>query len=358
MVFNASVLGLARVQRGAYGDAVTAWQRFLQAMNFPVGAIDGDFGRATDAATKAYQTKNGLPPTGALDTATYQIALKQGFIFYVANLTAARLLQALNFGFDEVRDLQRVLNEMASLKPLLQLDADFGVSSTRGLVQAYKQFDTTFRTTLGQKLSDKTKQKLGTDLEPVLDILAEFARRLRQRLSGSDWVKFRPASASIDDLASPFRQRVRAFEKALRDAGATIEITNTLRPLERVHLMHYSYKVSAKTIDPRDVPGFPGIEIDWMHYTVDLAVKAAQEMVKAYDIAYPPALRSRHTDGLAIDWYIEWKDVLTVKDATGKIVTIGKPSNSFDNEALWAVGATYGVIKLPSDAPHWSIDGH
>ena len=28
------------------------------------------------------------------------------------------------------------------------------------------------------------------------------------------------------------------------------------------------------------------------------------------------------------------------------------------NHELWAVGATYGVLKLPSDPPHWSSTGH
>ncbi|MBD2328189.1 peptidoglycan-binding protein [Alkalinema sp. FACHB-956] len=358
MAFNATVLGLVQIRRGSYGEPVAAWQKFLQANGLPVGTADGDFGRATETATRTYQTTSKLPVTGVVDAATYQTALKQGFIFYVANLTAARLLQALNYGLDETIDLQKTLNETAGLKPALKLDGDFGANSTRALIQAYKQLEPTFLATLAQKLSDKTKKKLGTDFEPGLNILTEFSRRLRQRLSGPEWVKFRPASVSIDDLASPFRQRVRAFDKALRDAGAAIEINNTLRPLERVHLMHYSYKVFVKTLDPRDVPTFPGIEIDWMHYTVDLAVKAAEVMVRTYDIAYPPALRSNHTLGYAIDWYIEWKDTLKIQDANGKIVTITKPTNSFDNQQLWDVGATYGVYKLPSDAPHWSIDGY
>jgi Putative peptidoglycan binding domain len=357
MVFNARVLGLVQIQRGSFGAGVVSWQQFLQANGFPVGTADGDFGRATETATRNYQTRNKLPVTGIVNIATYQTALSQGFIYYVPNLTTARLLQALNYGNPEARDLQRVLNEAGSLRPALRLDGDFGVNSTRGMVEVYRRLDTGFRSAIAQRLSAKTKQVLAASLEPGLDVLTEFTKRLRTRLSGTEWFQFRRASASIDDLASPFRQRVRNFEKALQEAGATVEVTNTLRPPERVHLMHYSYRVGAKQIDPRDVPFFPGVEIDWMHYTLDLAIQAAKDMVKTYDIAYPPALRSRHTEGLAIDWYIEWKDDLKIKDASGRLVTIGKPNNSFDNEQLWDVGETYGVIKLPSDPPHWSIDG-
>ena len=41
-----------------------------------------------------------------------------------------------------------------------------------------------------------------------------------------------------------------------------------------------------------------------------------------------------------------------VMNGTGKIVTI-------DNEKdLYTLGATYGVVKLVKDKPHWSDDGH
>ena len=61
MVFNASVLGLAPIQRGTQNDLALAWQRFLRDKSLPVGTPDGDFGKATDAATRTYQTNNKLP---------------------------------------------------------------------------------------------------------------------------------------------------------------------------------------------------------------------------------------------------------------------------------------------------------
>lgn len=358
MVFNASVLGLTPIKTGSKGDTALAWQRFLRDQKFPVGTPDGDFGRATDAATRTYQTQNKLPVTGIVDVATYQVALQQNFIFYVANLTAGRLLQALNYGAEEVKDLQRSLTAIGKLQPILQPDGAFGANSTRGMVEVYKRLDTKFRSTLAQQLSAATKKKLGAGFEPGLDIITEFSRRLRLRLSGKEWFEFKRASSSLDDLASPFRQKARAFMKAMQDAGATITINNTLRPPERVHLMHYSYRISAEGMAPQNVPAMPGVNIDWVHYTPELSVRMAREMVEAYDIAFRPALQSNHTLGYAVDWEIEWTKPLKIKDANGEIVEIAGPGEGWNNEDLWAVGETYEVYKLPADAPHWSIDGY
>jgi Putative peptidoglycan binding domain len=357
MAFNASVLGLTQIQRGSKGDVALAWQRFLRDKSLPVGTPDGDFGKASEAATKTYQTQNKLAVTGIVDVPTYQVALQQNFIFYVANLTAAQLLKALNYGIEEVKDLQKSLTTIGKLQPVLQPDGAFGGNSTRGMVEVYKRLDTKFRSTLALQLSAATKKKLGTDFDPGLDILTEFSRRLRVRLSGKEWVEFKRASSSLDDLASPFRQKAQAFIKAVKDAGAIVKINNTLRPPERVHLMHYSYRVSEEGLAPQNVPAMPGVNIDWVHYTPQLSVKMAEEMVTAYDIAFRPALRSNHTIGCAIDCEIEWTKPLKVKDANGEIVEIDGPGEGWENEDLWAVGETYDVYKLPADAPHWSIDG-
>ena len=358
MAFNPRPLKLSPIQKGSSGAAVVAWQRFLQDGGFPIGAADGDFGNVTDIATRRYQEKNGLVADGAVGPGTYTKALTQGFIFYVPYLTAATLLECLNFGDAQVKDLQQSLNAIAKLTPPLTIDGDFGLTSTRGLAEAYRQLDVKFQPALVQQLSPSTKQKLALDFNPALDVFSEYARRLRQRLSGPHWVKYFPPGTSIDDLASPFRQKVQAFEKALRAAGATIEISNTLRPPERVYLMHYSSSIVRGDMTPYDVPSRAGVDISWVHYTNATAMQAAQQMVDAYDIAYPPALQSRHTQGLAIDWLITWQGTLNVKNANGRMVSIGTPRSSYENSVLWDVGETYGVIKLTSDPPHWSSDGH
>ncbi len=365
MAFNASVLGLATIRQGSQGSIVESWQRFLQSKKYQVGAIDGSFGKATDTATRNYQTKNQLGADGVVGLKTFQFAMGEGFVYYVPNLTSTLLLQAMNFGLNELKDLQAALNTILTVKPEpkypnrppLKVDGKFGAGSTLAMIEVYRQLDTKFRDMLVQRLPDRTKDKLGADFNLAMDTLTEFTRRQRLRLSGPEWVKQYTASTSLEDLSFPFRQYAQEFETALQAAGATIEVANTYRPPERAHLMHFCVLVANRSIAPANVPPFAGVEIDWAHYTNDLAVWWADKMATAYDIAYPPALRSNHTIGRAIDWYVEWKGTLKVKDIDGNIVEIGEPRNSFDNDKLWDVGATYGVYKLPSDPPHWSLDG-
>lgn len=359
MPFKISALKLPVLRRGSTGVAVGAWQRFLQDQNFPIGAVDNGFGSVTERVTRDYQQKNGLVADGIVGNASYTRALSQGFIFRVANLTSAMLLEYLNFGNPEVRDLQQDLNTIGRLNPPLVVDGNFGLRSVKGLAETYKIVDVNFRSRLDAQLSAATKQKLGNDYAPALEILTEYARRQRFRLSGAHWVRFFPASNSIDDLASPFRQRVRAFEKALRDAGADIVITNTYRPPERAYMMHYAVQLNNRDFAPWEVPAMIGVDIDWVHYTDAASYQAAREMVMAFDIgSNPAALRSRHTQALAIDWGITWQDTLRIRDANGNLVTITTPRNGDENPRLWDVGASYGVYKLPYDPPHWSVDGY
>lgn len=85
---------------------------------------------------------------------------------------------------------------------------------------------------------------------------------------------------------------------------------------------------------------------------------AAAAMVRAYGIVFAPALSSRHTDGFAVDMTISWPGSLTINNVLGGPVTIAaQPANGM-NPALHSVGATCGVIKLISDPPYRSSDGH
>jgi hypothetical protein len=55
---------------------------------------------------------------------------------------------------------------------------------------------------------------------------------------------------------------------------------------------------------------------------------------------------------------ISWAGTLKIADANGQVVRITTtPRTGAGNQQLWQVGATYGVIKLQSDPPHWSDDG-
>ncbi len=183
-------------------------------------------------------------------------------------------------------------------------------------------------------------------------------------LSGSSWVSKFPTSTDVEDLIPPFRDNVKLFLAALKTAGASVSISATYRPPERAFLMAYSFSVAREGLSPAKVPHNPDIDIDWVHryangrinYTASR--QAAEDMVQGYDIAFKPALSSQHTRRLAIDITINWSGTLSILDAHGKSVAIKSNPQSGSNADLIAVGATYQVIKLVSDPPHWSVDGH
>jgi hypothetical protein len=182
--------------------------------------------------------------------------------------------------------------------------------------------------------------------------------------SGIDWVERFPTSKSTETLIDGFRQKCEAFLAALQDAGASVSISATLRPPERAYLMHWSFVIDSGKVNPGDVPAHAGVEIDWVHRkpsgSPDLAASraAATAMVQAYDIAFLPSLTSLHIFGEAIDMSIEWNDALNIKQKNGTAKTIGSLPRTGLNHDLWAIGATFGVLKLPSDPPHWSSTGH
>ena len=94
-----------------------------------------------------------------------------------------------------------------------------------------------------------------------------------------------------------------------------------------------------------------GVNIEWNHGSLEASKSAAKDMVRAYNIAYAPALGTRHYTRLAIDMTITGVIGKSVSNSNGDIVKINTSKN------LYNVGATYGVVKLVSDPPHWSIDG-
>lgn len=356
MPFNLSVLKLPALRRGSTGTVVRAWQTFLRDLDYPIGTPDGQFGPMSEAATRSYQQRNGLPVTGTVETVTYDRALANGFIYRLPNFSANLLLDYIRFGEAESKDLQIALNKW--LNPKLTTDGDFGFRSQQGLAEVYRQRPQTFRLDLEAALTEKTKKALGDDLGLSLDFLSTYAKQLRTQLSGAHWYDQFPTSHSIQDLASPFRERVLAFQKAVIDAGAQTIIAATYRPPERAFLMHYSARVSRYDINPRDVPAFPGVDIQWLHYTDAIARQEAAAMVDAYGIGgNPVALRSRHTQRLAIDWNITWENTLQVKDSRGRTIPVGTPQDSSRNTRLFDIGASYGVYKLDRDPPHWSVDG-
>jgi hypothetical protein len=178
-------------------------------------------------------------------------------------------------------------------------------------------------------------------------------------LSGPQWCARFPTSVSLDDLLPDFGDRVRAFLSRLRAGGATVEVNATFRPPERAYLMHWCCMVGESGQDPSAVPHLAGVNIDWSHGgSTSSARAAARQMMARYQIRFPAALVSRHTQRRAIDMTIGWRGALHITDFDGHAHTIdGGPRNGA-NPQLIRVAATFGVIKLVSDPPHWSDDGH
>jgi hypothetical protein len=195
--------------------------------------------------------------------------------------------------------------------------------------------------------------------------------------SGVQFVNRFLGSQDPADLAQPFRTNVERFLAALHDAGAAVHIRTTFRPAKRAYLMHFSFAIARAKFAPANVPPFDShsvpdddpnkgpLDIAWVHLDqngkpdLDASRHAAEQMVLAYGIAFGPAFPTRHSARRAIDMTITWTGPLKIKDGNGHVVTITSlPRTGAGNAALHAVGATYGVIKLVVDQPHWSDNGH
>jgi hypothetical protein len=181
-------------------------------------------------------------------------------------------------------------------------------------------------------------------------------------LSGAAWwnanqAKY-PNSNAVADLAKPFADNAAKFIKALKDAGASVTVSATRRSATRAQLMHYSWRVAKGLIAPKDVPAIPDCTIRWDHGNLAASRKGAQEMVDLFGIAFQPSLTSLHIQGRAIDMTIGWNGTLEIKDVLGKTQKIGAPRRGENNLELHKVGASYKLLKLLSDPPHWSDTGH
>jgi hypothetical protein len=184
-------------------------------------------------------------------------------------------------------------------------------------------------------------------------------------LSGPDWVAQFPGSHDPNDCIEPFRTNLNRFLAALRAANASVRIAATFRPPARAFLMHHAWRI-AHNEDPRQVGVMPGIDIDWVHRDdaghpdFPKSRSFASQMVSAYGIVRLPALRSRHTEGRAIDMNIKWNGTLTIATAGGGTEDITSSPRTGMNRRLIEIGAGYSVIKasFANDPPHWSVDGH
>jgi hypothetical protein len=182
-------------------------------------------------------------------------------------------------------------------------------------------------------------------------------------LSGAGWVAKFPGSKAIGDLESGFQASFQKFDQALAEAGATRVINASYRPPERAYMMHWCYRIAKLGFDPKKVPAMDGVDINWDHGDTAQSRAAASAMVAAFGMSKlktKPALRSRHTQGKAIDMNVSWSGTLKIKRADGTEAAITSTPRDSTNVDLIAVAATYGVIHykaIEKDRIHWSTDG-
>lgn len=185
--------------------------------------------------------------------------------------------------------------------------------------------------------------------------------------SGKYWVTWANANAKnsskIDDLEATFQEKVKAFKKALEDAGATVTVSTTKRSDKRAYLFHWSWKISQGKCKASEATKKTGVDIQWDHSDEKKSKAGALEMVNGFGLAVPPAstnppsLTSNHISGKAIDMSISWKDTVKIKKKDGTEVSVKYMSNVNSNTTLHEIGKSYGVEKLTTDAPHWSYNG-
>jgi hypothetical protein len=189
--------------------------------------------------------------------------------------------------------------------------------------------------------------------------------------SGIYWVTWASGHAqdsdSVDDLEDTFKTDVKAFIKALEDAQAKVTVVNTLRSEKRAYLFHWCWLIGLGKAKASEATEMTGVDIEWDHGDEEKSKKGAKEMIDHFGLAVPPkssnapALDSRHIQGKAIDMEITWTGTIKIKKKDGKAgeeVSVEFNADVNNNTKLHEVGASYEVIKLTTDAPHWSTDGH
>jgi peptidoglycan hydrolase-like protein with peptidoglycan-binding domain len=258
----------------------------------------------------------------------------------------------------DVRVVQALLNNFVTALGLdaLRVDGDCGEIT----IEAIRQFQSQIA---GIADPDGRIDPGGKSMQVLIGIAAQgaAARGDASLLSGATWWHANQArfgnSHKTADLVPGFREDVEAFIAAMRTGGANIQISSTRRNKIRAYLMHFSWRIAKGEIAASNVPPEPGCQIIWDHGNTAKSRTAAQEMKDLFNIAFKPSLTSNHIAGKAIDMTISWNGTLNMVDGQGRDVAVPPPSPGSLNAKLHQVGATYRVLKLLSDPPHWSTNG-
>jgi len=71
--FSQSEIGYPTLRIGSFGPLVEFAQKKFRELDYPIGAIDSDFGPTTRDVVLAFQANSNLPTTGQLDAATWDV---------------------------------------------------------------------------------------------------------------------------------------------------------------------------------------------------------------------------------------------------------------------------------------------
>ena len=185
--------------------------------------------------------------------------------------------------------------------------------------------------------------------------------------SGSYWVTWANAhaknSTSLDDLVDPFKTNAKAFITALDDAGATVSVSTTRRSDQRAYLFHWCWMIGLGKAKASEATTMLGVDIEWDHGDAEKSKQAAKEMIDGFGLAIPPSSTNapspvtNHSSGKAIDMNITWTGTIKIKKKDGTEASVLFMWDVNKNTKLHGVGASYGLVKLTTDAPHWSLDG-
>jgi hypothetical protein len=256
-----------------------------------------------------------------------------------------------------VRIVQRLLNNFTTGMGITAVAVDGGFGDETG--KAIKKFQAKI---LNMPAPDGRVDPGGRTITALNATALPGPASDPANLSGAAWWhanQMRYANSDkIADLTPDFATKVQKFIDAMRAGGAQVRLSSTRRNKVRAYLMHYSWRLAAGDVAASAVPPEPGCTIVWDHGNEQKSRDAAREMRDLFNIAYRPSLNSRHIEGKAIDMTISWSGDLAMRDAQGNLIAVPPPRSGDINAKLHQVGAGYGVIKLLSDKPHWSTDGH
>ncbi|MFT4622212.1 MAG: hypothetical protein ACI8PZ_000868 [Myxococcota bacterium] len=229
----------------------------------------------------------------------------------------------------------------------------------------------------GEKYSD-----IAVD-EPVPQ--TEYTPAEDGALLGPEWtMRYRNPTDELEQLVGLHEKRPRktlpsrvgALLMQLRDQGADVWLTSSIRHRERGYLMWGAFVLSraeseaaleatAKTVEAAGPEWGLDVDIQWRHPDGWTATReAARRMADAYDVVYATeggARYSKHYDGVAVDFVaigLPRELTLYAPDGEVGVFDLSNPDNtrdlSLEPELIAWVQRHFQLTKLTSDYPHWN----